>query len=189
MDELKALAVLLKQRDAIDEQIAKVIDRPASTGHIGEFIASKIFAIDLTSSASNKGHDGHFLHGPLAGKTVNIKFYAKQGNMLDLPQNAEPTMAELANYYLVLAGPIASAALSKGTHQPLVIQKVFLFEAKQIIQGIHERAMNKHGKPAIIGTATSVPKQFWDEAEIYPQQRNNTLSLTPEQQQLLALFS
>lgn len=189
MEEVISLAALLKQRNAIDEQIARLTGRPSSIGHIGEFIAAKIFGIELAQSAANKGHDGHFLKGPLVGQTVNIKFHAKRSNMLNLPQIAEPTMAELPNYYLVLTGPRSSAGTSRGTHRPLVIEKVFLFEAIKLIQALNLRAMDKHEREARLGIATPVSKQLWHEAEIYPSQRNGVLSLTPDQQDLLSRFS
>ncbi len=39
-----------------------------------------------------------------------------------------------------------------------------------------------------IGTATSVVSAFWEEAEIYPEQRNLSLVLSDEQKRLLKLF-
>jgi hypothetical protein len=40
-----------------------------------------------------------------------------------------------------------------------------------------------------IGIATSVKKQFWNDAEIYPRSRCANLILSPEQRSLLALFA
>ena len=84
MEKLKELAALLKQRNEIDSAIASVIGRPAISGHLGEFIAAKIFDIKLADSATNKGIDGHFKNGPLAGRTVNVKLYGKQEGLLDI---------------------------------------------------------------------------------------------------------
>ena len=39
MDEVKELARLIKIRNGIHIDIAKIIDRPAQIGHMGEFIA------------------------------------------------------------------------------------------------------------------------------------------------------
>ena len=78
MSELKQLAELLEKKQLTDFAISKLIGRPAIPGHIGEFIASKIFKISLETSANKEGVDGTLTEGPLAGKTVNIKLYGKQ---------------------------------------------------------------------------------------------------------------
>ena len=77
MEDLGLLASLIRQRNAAEIKIAAIIGRPASIGHLGEYIASKIFNIDLVRSASHKAIDGHFSDGPLAGRSVNIKWYAR----------------------------------------------------------------------------------------------------------------
>lgn len=82
---LERLASLLGQRNAVDADIASVIGRPAVVGHIGEFIAAEVFDIDLERSATRPGYDGVFRSGPLAGATVNIKFYGKREGLLDIP--------------------------------------------------------------------------------------------------------
>jgi hypothetical protein len=61
---LLRLAGLLSARNLIDGQIAGIIQRPALPGHIGEFIASLVFGIELASSATQAGHDGRFSDGP-----------------------------------------------------------------------------------------------------------------------------
>ena len=93
----------------------------------------------------------------------------------------------LPNYYLVLTGAKLAAISSRGTHRPLVIESIFLFEAIKLVRELNLRA-SKLKRIVKFGLATSVPQQFWDEAEIYPAQRNNTLVLTTEQKSLLALF-
>ncbi len=75
METLHQLAALLKQRAPIDAQIANLIGVPADTGNIGEFIAARIFGINLNLSRSEKAHDGYFQRGQLAGKRVNVKCY------------------------------------------------------------------------------------------------------------------
>ena len=55
MSDLESLAALLRQWNAIGDQIARLIGRPASFGHIGEFVAATIFDIQLLESASQKG--------------------------------------------------------------------------------------------------------------------------------------
>src|SRR5947209_6336090 len=131
MDSLIQLAALLNQRNAIDEKIAKLIDRPALTGHIGEYIASLAFDIRLAVSATNKHSDGHFMQGQLEGKTVNIKFYAKQENLLDIPSFTGTPPITLPDYYLVLTGVKSAAISSRSTHRPLTIESVFLFQSKK----------------------------------------------------------
>jgi len=59
---------------------------------MGEWIASKVFDIQLEDSAVAKAIDGRFRSGPLAGKTVNIKIYGKREGLLDT--NSDPTLAK-----------------------------------------------------------------------------------------------
>ena len=61
--ELEQLASLLARRNAIDEQIAALIGRPAIRGHVGEWIAHEIFGVTLEESAVQKGFDGRFADG------------------------------------------------------------------------------------------------------------------------------
>jgi hypothetical protein len=68
--ELKTLSELLDQRNRVDRGIAQVLKRPAEGGHIGEFIASRVFDITLEPSAARRGFDGRFVSGALAGRTV-----------------------------------------------------------------------------------------------------------------------
>ena len=75
-DELQELASLIKARNVLENSIAGIIGRPAHPGHIGEFVASRIFDIELPESAVNRGCDGHFRTGLLAGKSVNVKKYS-----------------------------------------------------------------------------------------------------------------
>lgn len=187
MNNLSLLIELLKERNSLDEKIARLISRPATTGHIGEYIAASLFGITLENSASNKGYDGRFSSGPQAGCTVDIKYYTKHESILDLPPNAELLPATLPDFYLVLTGPKSAALSSRGTHRPLTIESIFLFEAKQLIRELNLRA-RQLGKTIKFGLATSIPKQFWDEAEIYPEQRSHILALTTEQKSLLTLL-
>jgi hypothetical protein len=173
---LLQLANLLKLRNEIDSQIAAVIDRPASIGHLGEYIASSIFNIDLATTAVNKGNDGVFRTGPLAGKTVNIKFYGKLENLLNI------NWAAPSDTFLVLAGPRVASVTSRGGTRPLMIESVHLFRSNDLIPLLVERDVK-------IGVATSVPKELWKGAEIFPSQTNTAMVLSKEQRELLALFS
>lgn len=84
MSELEKLADLISERNRISKTISKLIGRPALPRHIGEYIASKIFNIELEEFATSKGIDGRFTEGPLKGKTVNIKLYGKREGLLDI---------------------------------------------------------------------------------------------------------
>lgn len=67
---LKVLSALIRRRNFPEREISEIIGRPAHPGHLGEFIASQIFHIDLVEAASNTGFDGRFAQGELAGMTV-----------------------------------------------------------------------------------------------------------------------
>ncbi|MCS7301150.1 MAG: hypothetical protein NZ556_06300 [Fimbriimonadales bacterium] len=74
MENLYRLAKLLRQRNLIDYQIAKLIGRPAEKQHLAEYIAAAILDIELHPSANHKGSDGRFRQGELIGRTVEIKY-------------------------------------------------------------------------------------------------------------------
>lgn len=173
--ELGQLADLIKARNAIDDQIAAIIDRPASIGHIGEYIASRVFGIALEDSAVCKGHDGRFADGPLAGKTVNVKFYGQHEFCLDVNPDGIP------DYYLVLTGPKATSMTSRGGVRPLVVESVYLFKSGPLLDALRERGVK-------LGAATSVAKGLWEAAEVYPTPRITALVLTPEQRRALSQF-
>lgn len=175
MEDLITLATLLKERNKTDILISEVIQRPATQGHIGEFIASKIFGITLMDSANNKGIDGRFSNGPLAGRSVDVKFYGKQEGLLDIKEENQP------DYFLVLTGPLSPAISSKGLTRLCVIDHVYLFKGKELADEIHRRGIK-------FGVAASVAKTLWEAAEIYPEQRNRSLIITEYQRQMLALF-
>lgn len=175
MQPLQQLADLIHQRNSIDHQIAMIIGRPAEIGHIGEYIAAQIFAIDLHALATQRSSDGVFTTPPLTGRSVNIKWYAKRENVLDLTPTAYP------DYYLVLTGPLSRTSSSRATTRPLLISSVYLFESTQLHTSLSQRGIK-------LGTATSIITSLWDQAELYPVQRNLTLQLTNEQRQLLAMF-
>ena len=175
LDDLQNLAMLLKAKNQVGKKIVKIIDRPAQIGHIGEYIASKIFDIQLEESATHKGSDGRFRAGPLVGRSVNIKFYGKMENILDIKADALP------DYYLVLTGTKAAAVSSKGKDRPWVIEYVFLFDTEKLMEVLRARGVK-------LGVATSVIKLLWDQAEIYPNQTNSDIELSIEQQDYLRMF-
>lgn len=172
LERMQNLAELVKQKNRADGKIAEVIGRPALQGHFGEFMAAEILGIELHGSAVQKGSDGYFAGGPLAGGTVNIKYYPKNEGLLDMNVDGPP------HFYLVLTGPRSAAVSSRGKVRPWVIEAVYLFEATSLEQRLTSK----------IGIATSVRREFWDAAEVYP--RNNpAFPLTESQCETLALFS
>ncbi|MBX3059689.1 MAG: hypothetical protein KF770_24835 [Anaerolineae bacterium] len=175
MEELIQLAGFIEQRNEIAGKITALIGRPAQIGHIGEYIASKIFDITLQESAVARSIDGCFSTGQLANCSVNVKWYGKQEGLLDVSQNSQP------NYYLVMTGPHTNAGKSRGEVRPWVIDFVYLFKADQLVKMLQERGTK-------VSVATSVPKRYWHDAEIYPSQNNPDLILSAAQKELIVLF-
>jgi hypothetical protein len=176
VDSLQQVADLIARRNEIETEIGAITGRPALAGHLGEWIASEIFAIDLEASAVAKAIDGRFTSGPLAGCTVNIKWYGKREGLLDV--NEDPSL----DYYLVLTGPRGVAASSRGTTRPMLIDAVYLFEAESLLEALRGRGVK-------IGVATSVISALWTAAELFPEQRNFTIPIAREQRMALAMFS
>src|SRR5258708_6418792 len=103
MNDLPWLASLIKSRNTIDSKIAALIGHTAQVGNVGEYIASIIFKIALEDSNKNKGYDGRFTYGSLAGHTVDVQWHPKHDGQLNIRLEALP------DYYLVLAGPANSS--------------------------------------------------------------------------------
>lgn len=175
MSDLERLAELVRTRNAVEREIAAIVGRPALVGHVGEFIASRVFGIALEASAAQRAIDGHFREGGLAGLSVNIKWYTRREGMLDLRPDALP------DFFLVLAGPKTEPASSRGTVRPWVIETVFLFDAAELVADLQSRGVK-------VGVASSVRQDLWQAAEIYPTQRKERLVLTAEHRRRLALF-
>jgi hypothetical protein len=173
--QIAQLADLLLARNAIDERIAAIIGRPALLGHLGEWIASEVFDVALEDSASAKAIDGRFRSGPLAGKTVNIKFYGKREGLLDTADH--PCL----DYYLVLCGPKAIAMTSKYGIRPTCIENVYLFDAAAV-------CADQLGRGIKSGVASSVRSALWAAAEIYPTPASDALPVSPDQAAALASF-
>ncbi|MCK9525978.1 MAG: hypothetical protein M0R49_08625 [Limnochordia bacterium] len=169
------LADLIKQRNENELSITAIINRPANIGHIGEYIASKIFNIALEINATKSVFDGKFVGGNLDGKTVNIKWYGKREGFLDMTSSAP-------DYYLVMSGPKSNVLKSVGQTRPWCIEHVHLFDGPELTSAI----LNKGSKP---GIATSIKKEYWDLAELWPEQKNQTLILEEDQKSALAMFS
>jgi hypothetical protein len=177
--ELAELAALLRERNALEARLGRLLDRPASTGHIGEWIAARIFDIELETAANTAGYDGHFTGGAVAGQTVNVKAYGKREGMLDINPNAP------LDYYLVFTGPkpTKEALIStRGTLRPFCIDAVYLFDAHRLHTELQERGVK-------VGIATSVRATHWEQAEIYPRSNNQLLVVGEAQRRQLAMFA
>ena len=153
---LARAATLLRERNTIDAELASLIQRPMTSGHLGEWIAAQIFDIELEPSASAAGIDGRFRSGALQDRTVNIKWYLKREGLLDT------TESTALDDYLVLAGPPSAAVSSHGTTRPWCIQAVFLFDARQLRSEQTARGVKQ-------GVASSVTKQQWAPPRSIPQ--------------------
>lgn len=176
MTELEELSKLLQKRNDIDSQISRIIGRPAEKGHLGEYIASQIFDIKLNTSATSKGSDGVFRGSVLSGMQVNIKFYAKREGILDVNTTTSPP-----DYYLVLTGPKSPTASSRNSVRPWIIESVYLFNHHSLVEKLRMKGI-------VIGIATSVSKEYWEDAEVYPVNNNKVWTLNDEQKKNLALF-
>jgi hypothetical protein len=176
VDSLMQLAELIKRRNQISTEITKLIGRPAQIGHLGEYIASRILHVKLELSAVNKGFDGRFLEGPLSGKTVDVKWYAKKEGLIDL------RLKDLPDYYLILTGPHSAQPSSRGEDRLWFIDAVYLFEAHALVEKLKLRGVK-------IGTAASVSRDLWHAAEIYPGQGSQGVLLDANQRAMIALFS
>ena len=130
--EIQRLSRLIQKRNEVDTEIAAIIGRSAHAGHIGEYVAAVVFGIDLHTSATTKAHDGYFRDGPLAPKSVNIRYGTRRDGMLNLVQSTAP--ADHPDYYLVMTGPTIGPVSSAGLNAPWVIHAVYLFESHTLVE-------------------------------------------------------
>lgn len=107
---------------------------------------------------------------------MNIKWCLKREGLLDT------TESTALDYYLVLTGPTSAAMSSRGTTRPWCIEAVFLFDAWQLRSEQMTREVKR-------GVASSVIKQQWTAAEIYPSATNAMLNVTSRQAEQLRLFA
>jgi hypothetical protein len=175
--KLEELAKLIAKRNVICTEIARIVDRPAFDSHIAAYIASEIFSIELHVSASNKGFDGRFRNGNLAGRSVNVKWKGKGDRILNLSPDDSAS-----DFYLVLAGAAAAPGSSLGQDRPFLLEKVYCFDAAVLLKQLRERGVK-------IGIAGSVAGEFWRAAEVFPSCRNNLLIMSDDQRKALSLFT
>ena len=174
--ELAELAALVGERNAVEARIAALLERPAQNGHMGKWIAGRVFDIELESAANAAGYDGKFTTGPLRGKTVNIKTYARDEGTLDM---GSPAPCE---YYLVLAGPRTGSKSGVRSARPFCIATVYLLDAHELRAALRERGVKS-------GEAASVRRMHWDAGEIYPRDGNPILVVNELQRQQLRMFA
>jgi hypothetical protein len=164
VDDVTRVAELIRDRNRIDAALSACIRRPALPGHLGDWIAAQVFGIELEQHLA-KGVDGRFADG----RTVNIRWYLKRDNLLDLREDGP-------DLYLVLTGPKTVADV-----RPMVVNAVYLFDAAALVAELRARGLK-------IGVASSVRAQQWEAAEVYPR-HNPAFPLNDEQRDLLALFN
>jgi len=111
----------------------------------------------------------------LAGMTVNIKWYLKQEGLLDMTTATEP------DSNLVMTGPRGSATSSRNTTRPWVIDYVYLFDSQHLGDELRSRGSK-------IGVGTSVRRDQWKAAEIYPVPGGTSFPLDVQQVTLLRRF-
>jgi len=173
---LRRIAALLEDRNRIDGAIAALIQRPMTSGHLGEWIAAEILDIALEKSATAAALDGYFRSGPLQQRSVNVKWYLQQEGTVDLTSPAMP------DDYLVMTGPASAAMSSHGRTRPWRIDSVYLFDAT----GLRDDLLARGRK---VGTASSVRTELWAQAEIFPKAVNPRWVLTEDQVEALQLFA
>lgn len=67
-----------------------LVGRPCQIGHVGKWIAARIFDIELHESAVAPGSDGVFRSGPLVDRSVNVKWYGLEESILDMHAGVGP---------------------------------------------------------------------------------------------------
>ena len=146
-ENLRLIAQLLQERNKIDEQIASVIHRPMTAGHLGEWLAAEIFDIELEPSAVATALDGRFRSGPLRGRTVNVKWYLRSEGLLDL------TLSDELDEYLVMTGPVSAALSSRGQTRPSASSACSLLDVPS-----RRPAGSRAGEPASPQEASEKPR-------------------------------
>ncbi len=71
-DFLARAAALLRERNAIDVELARFIRRPVTSGHLGAWIAAQVFDIELEASAARQLHSEQIMRGVKRGVASNL---------------------------------------------------------------------------------------------------------------------
>src|SRR5688572_20159606 len=132
-DSVAAVARLVRERNQIDGEISRIINRPVLNGHLGEWLASLLFDIDLEPAPSSEAYDGRFASGALAARTVGIKWLGTRAGNLDLGSADGP------DFCLVFTGHQALALTTKGIARPLQIDACHLFDTRRLVAGQDSR--------------------------------------------------
>lgn len=176
-DGLRRLAELIAIRNRLESEISAITGKPALIGHLGEFVASHIFPIHITRNASHQAIDGYFYQGELAPCSVNVKWYIQREGVVDI------TPGFLPDYYLILVGPPPTATAALGLrNRPWKIAGVHLFDANELVDTLEVRGVR-------VGIASSVRRNLWEAAEIYPGNHSDRYRITLQQRELLDLFN
>lgn len=174
-ESVAAVAKLLRQRNEMDGEITRIINRPVAGGHLAAWLANELFEIDLEPAGSTKALDGRFTSGALATKTVNIQWIGERNGHLDAMASGHP------DFCLVFTGPKALALTREGVVRALRIDACYLFDARLL--SARQLARGANG-----GTASGVLAAEWEAAEIFPRHNNPLLRVDSEAARLLGLF-
>ena len=160
MEKIKEFAQLINQRNEIDYKIEDYIRWPAEKGHIAEWIASKAFPITLNNKGNQSEYDGVFNSGSLKGKRVDIKYLAVNNHIININNKLTSEV-----YLLVFTGPYEAAQSSRDKVRPFCISNIYLFNENELYMELKDKVK--------VGIATSVRKKYWEENEIYPNNKEN----------------
>jgi len=174
VQKLLRLADLIETRNQEDELISCLIGRPPLRRDLALFLASCIFDIKLELPPSCNQFDGRFRSGPLAEKTVIVQWRPEHDGSIDIKPDYVP------DAYLVFVGPRSDPAAPPAA-RPLVIQEVFVFDGRSLVQG----QLARH-EP--LGPASVVPSRIWDAARVYRTCRWSPLTLSTLQVYILERF-
>lgn len=176
MLNLPRLAELLRARNTVESNIANLLQCDVDLSHIGEQIAASIFGIRLVPTLNPNGPAGIFTQSALLGKTVDIRWYPRREGFLNIHTDPAP------DYTLVLAGPKLDPNEARALVNPWIISSAYLFHMPDLLATLRARGVR-------VGPRVSVNSHLWEQAEIFPVQRNPTLPLSNEQRQSLQLFA
>jgi hypothetical protein len=180
-ESVAAVAKLLRQRNEMDGEITRIINRPVVGGHLAAWLANELFDIDLEPAGSAKALGGRFTSGALATKTVNIQWIGERNGHLDSIASGQP------DFCLVFTGPKALALTREGVVRAMRIDACYLFDARLLRARQLARGANG-ANGANDATASSVLAAEWEAAEIFPRHNNALLRVDSEAARLLGLF-